>query len=35
MREEYAAGTGEHVNGVATYSEFRRFETAGRVVGIR
>ena len=35
MREEYASVTGEHISAVATYSDFRRFETAGRVVGIK
>ncbi len=32
MRETYAASSGESVTAVATYSEFRRFETAGRIV---
>jgi hypothetical protein len=32
MRETYSSPTGEDVNAVATYSGFRRFETAGRVV---
>jgi len=35
MREEYASATGEHISAVATYSDFRRFETAGRVIGVR
>ncbi len=32
MRETYTAASGEEVTAVATYSEFRRFETAGRIV---
>ncbi len=32
MRETYAASSGESVTALATYSEFRRFETAGRIV---
>ena len=32
MRETYAASSGESVTAVAIYSEFRRFETAGRIV---
>ena len=32
MRETYTSAAGEEVTAVATYSEFRRFETAGRIV---
>jgi hypothetical protein len=32
MRETYTSSSGEEVNAVATYSEFRRFETAGRLI---
>ena len=32
MRETYTASSGEAVTAVATYPEFRRFETAGRIV---
>ncbi|HEY7059698.1 MAG TPA: hypothetical protein VH458_24350 [Vicinamibacterales bacterium] len=35
MREEYVSTTGEHVSTVASYSDFRRFETAGRLIGVR
>jgi len=32
MRESYSAPPGEEITAVATYSDFRRFETAGRVI---
>jgi len=32
MRESYTATTGEEITTVATYSNFRRFETAGRII---
>ncbi len=32
MRETYTSGSGEEITAVATYSEFRRFETAGRLI---
>jgi len=32
MREAYVATTGEEITTVATYSNFRRFETAGRII---
>ncbi len=32
MRESYASKTGETVTAEAIYSNFRRFETAGRLV---
>jgi hypothetical protein len=32
MREAYAIGRGNQIDGVATYSRFRRFETSGRIV---
>jgi len=32
MRERYTSATGEEVTCVATYSDFRRFETAGRII---
>ena len=35
MLEEYASTTGEHITTVATYTDFRRFETAGRLIGVR
>jgi hypothetical protein len=35
MREEYVSTSGEHVSAVASYSDFRRFETAGRLIGAR
>jgi len=35
MREEYTSVTGEQISAVASYSGFRRFETAGRLIGIK
>jgi hypothetical protein len=32
MRETYTSRSGEEVTAVATYSDFRRFETAGRLI---
>ncbi len=32
MRERYTSVSGEEVSAVAFYSDFRRFETAGRLV---
>ena len=32
MREEVLSLAGEHINAVATYSDFRRFETSGRLI---
>ncbi len=32
MRERYESASGEHITTVATYADFRRFETAGRLV---
>jgi len=32
MRETYSASSGEQVTAIATYSDFRRFETSGRLV---
>lgn len=32
MREHYASGRGETVSAVAAYSNFRRFETSGRLI---
>jgi len=32
MRETYASRLGEEVTTVATYADFRRFETTGRVI---
>ncbi len=32
MREEYSSLAGEHITAVATYSDFRRFETSGRLI---
>ena len=32
MRETYASARGERVTTVASYDDFRRFETAGRVI---
>jgi hypothetical protein len=32
MRESYTSAAGEEITTVATYSDFRRFETAGRII---
>jgi hypothetical protein len=32
MRERYESASGEHITTVAAYADFRRFETAGRLV---
>ena len=32
MRETYLSTTGEEITTVAMYSNFRRFETAGRII---
>jgi hypothetical protein len=32
MREAYTSSSGEEVTAVASYSDFRRFETAGRII---
>jgi len=33
MKEDYSSLAGEHIAAVATYSDFRRFETSGRLIG--
>jgi hypothetical protein len=35
MREVYSSAAGEEITTTATYSDFRRFETAARIVGAR
>jgi hypothetical protein len=32
MRESYVVGRGNDIDGIATYSNFRRFETSGRII---
>jgi hypothetical protein len=32
MRESYTSAAGEEITTVATYSDFRQFETAGRLI---